>query len=147
MPGKGFNIAVAQFAPTGAAAKGQTFQQDSRELSEWLYNAVKKINDQLPRPLRTDEVRGPDLIGIVNDDNVAEVAKRHNATILIYGVINLDNEGYEVRPEFHVLEEGGYNYAPEVTGPNRLGQPVPFVPPLGASGTLYGLNQKLDARV
>src|SRR5690606_31601949 len=35
----------------------------------------------------------------------------------------------------------------EVAGSNRLGQPVPFEPPLGEPGALSEINQKLDARV
>ncbi|MCB0168319.1 MAG: CHAT domain-containing protein [Anaerolineae bacterium] len=146
MSDKGFYIAVAQFAPGKGVVQSQAFQRDSKELSEWLFNAVEKINEKLPYSLRTDEARGPDLIGIVNSDNLAEVMKKHNPTILVYGVINVGHEGYEVQPEFSIAEEG-YLYAPEITGPNRLGQPVPFELPLGDPGTLFGLNQKLDARV
>ncbi len=142
--GSGFNIAVAEFAVTGQAASPDLVK-DSQELSQWLFTAAKKENDQLPSALRS-EIRGPGEIGVVGPANAAQVAGQHHATLLIYGVITPGADSYYVQPNFYVSEEG-FSYAPEVAGPNRLGLPVPFKLPLGEPGTLFGLNEKLDARV
>jgi hypothetical protein len=150
MPRRGFNVAVAEFTPLDETADS-ALADASQDLSQWLFRFIREKTDELPASYAIS-VRGPDEIGNVpgedsdaRDDTAAEVANQHNATILIYGVVTDQEDGYYVRPAFLVLEKG-FNYGSEVTGPNRLGQQVAFVPPLGDPGTLHDVNVELEAR-
>jgi tetratricopeptide (TPR) repeat protein len=141
----GFNVAVAEFVEQDTNGT-LAVTKDSRTLSDWLFEAVKKESEQLPASLKF-AVRGPSQIGsIAGADNACKAAKSHNATILIYGVITATDGGYQVRPEFCVNDKS-FGYGSEVAGPDRLGQPVPYAPPLSEPGTLKGINEKLDTRL
>jgi tetratricopeptide (TPR) repeat protein len=148
MPG-GFNVAVAEFTMLNDDER-ITSTDVSQDLSVWLFEAIKKETDQLPASLRVN-TRGPDEVGIVQGEdrdtraaNAAQVATRHNATILIYGVVTPGENGYQVEPEFYVSDQG-FGYGSEVAGPDRLGQPVSFTLPL-EPGEQVDINQKLHAR-
>jgi hypothetical protein len=150
----GFNVAVARF--TTQDAHGQfVATNESTELSEWLFTAIKKGADQLPSSLRVD-LREPAIIGVIDGADrqarakrAAEVASRHNATMLIYGVVTQTATGYQVEPEFYVADQA-FGYGSEVAGSNRLGQPVAFVPPIDPASLatinaqLYGRSQALQ---
>jgi tetratricopeptide (TPR) repeat protein len=149
--GAGFNIAVAAFTeqlPDGTVH----VTDDSTSLSEWLYNALEREAMQLPETFKF-ETRGPKAIGGVEGGDEAvrvqrarEIARSHNATILIYGSIVTATGNYQVTPRFYINDQA-FTYGSEVTGPDRLGQAVAFDPPLGEPGTLQGINAKLDVRV
>lgn len=150
MPSSGFNIAVAQFTPLDEDAD-DALAQASQDLSQWLYRFMQRKADDLPASL-APSLRGPDHIEpIPGADRAAraakadEVARDLNATILIYGVVSAGADGYAVQPEFYVSEQG-FSYGSEVTGPNRLGQAVPFSPPLGEARTLHQVNLELEVR-
>lgn len=145
----GFNVVVAAFAMLDASGR-TTSTDDTKELSVWLFEAIKRETDQLPASLRIN-VRGPDEVGIIPGEdrdtraaNAARVAARHNATILIYGVVTAGDNGYQVEPEFYVSDQS-FGYGSEVAGPDRLGQPVPFTLPLEPSERM-DINEKLNAR-
>jgi hypothetical protein len=106
----GFNVAVAEFVEQDVNGT-LAVTDDSRALSAWLFSAVKNESEQLPASLKF-AIRGPDQIGSISgiDDqqraeNACKVADRHNATILIYGVITARDDGYQVRPEFCVNDK------------------------------------------
>lgn len=146
----GFNIAVAQFAMRDATGQ-LPLAPASQEVSDWLFEAITKEVNLLPSPIRVN-LRGPkDIKYIPGDDsstraaNAAQVAKQHNATIVIYGVVNAGQGDYSVEPEFFISGES-FSYGSEVAGPNRLGRPVAYKPPLNTPGTLANVNEKLYAR-
>lgn len=148
---EGFNVAVAQFPALDATGQ-LTVTEETRELSDWLYRAIKAERDRLPAA-QTFELRGPDDVRPVEgvdpdtrDADARELAQQHNATLLIYGLVGSDAGGYWVQPSFTVLDEA-FGYGSEVGGPERLGLPVPFEPPLSQPGTLGSINTTLDARV
>jgi hypothetical protein len=148
----GFNVAVAPF--TALEATGQlTVTQEAWELSNWLYESIKAERDQLlaVSPALAFDIQGPDLVEVVlgkdrdtRAANAVQIAARHNATILIYGIIASGEDGYYVEPEFYI-SDASFGYGSEVAGPDRLGQAVSYEPPLDASGK-FEINQRLFAR-
>ncbi|MBI1880288.1 MAG: CHAT domain-containing protein [Chloroflexi bacterium] len=145
MPDSGFNIAVAQFSMADETTGALTVTPESKELSNWLFAAIEKEANQLPAALRV-EIRAPSRVNPIRG-NAAEMAEQLNATLLIYGLITQHNGSYSVQPEFYVLPQESFTYGSEVAGPERLGQPVPFNLPLDDPGVLFGLNEKLNARI
>jgi tetratricopeptide (TPR) repeat protein len=145
----GFNVAVAQF--TMRDATGKLVSTDaSRELSDWLFDAIKQETEQLPAPLRANP-RAPNVIGpIVGEDRAnraaaaAQIASAQNITVLIYGVVSKSADGYQVDPEFYVTDQS-FAYGSEIAGSNRLGLPVAFTLPL-EPGTQLEINKTLNAR-
>lgn len=147
---KGFNIAVAQFAAQDANGR-LTVTEESKELSDYLFTAIKNETDQFDPALGINLLKPVD-VGMVSgaDRNsraakAKEIAAWHNATILIYGIVTSNEDSYHVEPEFYVVGDS-WNFGSEVAGPNRLGQPVPFRPPLGESGTSVEINKELNTR-
>jgi tetratricopeptide (TPR) repeat protein len=98
------------------------------------------------------ELRPPDEVGRVEGETSEErsaeaglLAEKHNATLLIYGVITQDEQGYRVAPAFYV-NNSGWDYGGEVAGPQRLGQPIP-VDLSGDVASQFNQNSLLEARV
>ncbi|MBI1881626.1 MAG: tetratricopeptide repeat protein [Chloroflexi bacterium] len=150
MPSSGFNLAVAQFSSLNGAVSDEA----SRELGGWLFDSIVKEMNKLPSELRVT-LRGPVEIGPIvgdtdnaRDDHAAQLAADHNITLLIYGVITGTNGNFYVQPTFYVAaDRASFNQAREITGPSRLGQPVPFTLPLDDPSILATTNAKLLARV
>jgi tetratricopeptide (TPR) repeat protein len=150
MPASSFNVAVAQFAAIETDGH-LTKTDESQRVSQWLFEAIRTEVDQLPPALHRGEVRKPSKTGMVRgqDDRaraaeVARLAERHNATILIYGFVTTDHAGAYVQPVFYVRDET-FGYGSEVATSERLGQPVSFALPLDDPGQ-YEINKALLAR-
>ena len=147
--GSGFNVVVAQFVVQDATGR-LSVSEDSRNLSAWLYSAIQKETEQLPPELQI-ELRGPEEVGVIDGQDraaraasAARIAARHNATLLIYGVIMKNDNGLAVEPEFYVAAQS-FGYGSEVAGSDRLGQPVPVRFPLDPP-TLATINKQLNDR-
>jgi hypothetical protein len=141
--GNGFNVAVAEFAML--APNGHTTSSDiSRQFSDGLFTTIENETKLLPTALRV-ELRGPKDVGIVtNDDMARTTAERLNATILIYGRVESDTQGfYRVEPRFYVRDTT-FSYGSEVTGPTYLGQPITKLT-LNPDGQ-FNFNTRLNAR-
>jgi tetratricopeptide (TPR) repeat protein len=145
----GFNVAVAQFAALDATGQ-LTVTQESRDLSDWLYRSISAERDRLP-PALAFGLRGPDeveaVFGTDRDARAADaqqLARRHNASILIYGLVTAGDDGHRVEPEFYV-SDASFDYGSEVAGPDRLGKAVPFEPPLD-NPQKAAINESLFAR-
>lgn len=149
MPDSGFNIAVAQFT----SLDNTISDQESKEFSEWLFAAIKNTVGKLPPTLRVT-LREPADIGPImgdtdeaRDAHAAQIVAGHNATLLIYGIITRRDNDFYVQPTFYIApDEASFDQGREITGPNRLGQPVPFTLPLDAPA-LAAANEKLLTRV
>ncbi len=144
--GEGFNIAVARFAVVDDAAPRRV----GREFGEWLFGAIEQEVARLPDELKF-ETRSPLQVGIIEGEdretrarNAAKVADRLNASILIYGVISLQNSSIQVQPEFYVRGES-FGYGSEMIGPEQLGQPVTIDLDLHPAER-FELNKKLNVR-
>src|SRR6185436_9926606 len=101
--GDGFNVAVAEFAMLDS--KGNVTSSDiSRQFSEGLFNTINNETKLLPTALSV-ELRGPQDVGVVIDEKTAKVtAERLNATMLIYGSVKSDMQGfYQVAPQFLIV--------------------------------------------
>lgn len=121
--GKGFNVAVAEFVMVDPSGKVSS-SEISRQFSESLFNTIENETRSLPAALAI-EFRGPKAIGRVADDDAAKAAAaRHHTTILIYGSVQRDAQGYyQIEPRFNVTDTT-FTYGGEVTGPDYLGQPI-----------------------
>jgi tetratricopeptide (TPR) repeat protein len=142
----GFNVAVAEFTMLGEDGQAAVTEL-SEDVSRLFYDALE-IEVTNMRSASRPRIRGPEDIGPVRGDdpvarnlNAAEVASRHNASILVYGVVTSGSNGHAVSLEFYVPDEA-FGYGSEAAGPNRLGLPIPFTPPLDSDK-----NEKLGARV
>jgi tetratricopeptide (TPR) repeat protein len=142
--GGGFNIAVAEFAmidASGHVTSSEVGLQFSNDLFETIETDVKRLP-----PALSIELRKPEDVGLVGDDECAEEkATDINATILIYGYVRLDADGfYEIEPKFHILDKAAFNYGSEVTGPERLGRSISELT-LDQEGR-FNFNVKLNSR-
>jgi tetratricopeptide (TPR) repeat protein len=144
MSKNGFNVAVAEFAMIDSNGK-ETSSDISRQFSDGLFTTIENETNQLPAALQV-ELRGPKDVGIVgNDDSAREIAQDLEATILIYGRVERDDQGfYQVEPRFFVKDQTTFSYGSEVTGPEYLGQPVTGLT-LGPDQE-FEFNLKLNAR-
>ena len=147
----GFNVAVAEFSVQGdhgvyrPTKEGKQF---SDGLYRTLYNEMTNIN--IPGAIQA-EVREPEKVGRVPGNsyeerkaNAEKLAKKHNATILIYGVITQNEQGYQAEPAFYI-NNLGFDYGGEVAGPLRLGLPLP-VSLSGDVASQFTQNTILNAR-
>jgi tetratricopeptide (TPR) repeat protein len=146
----GFNLGVAEFAQLDATGH-PTSSEVAREVSDWLFEAIRNETSQLPAALRINS-RGPGDIGIVpgrdrdaRAASAAEVAARHNATILVYGAVSAGDSEVQVGPEFYVSDRS-FGYGCEVAGPDRLGKPVTTTLPFDPNSTM-DVNERLRGRV
>ncbi|MCP4424985.1 MAG: hypothetical protein GY803_10865 [Chloroflexi bacterium] len=142
----GFNVVVAEFGEMDENGRVKR-SEIGREISQGLYDAIETEIEQLPPTLRA-ELRAPGSIGIVKGANrderaarAAEIAARHNATILIYGVISTNQQ---IELDFYVSDES-FGYGSEVAGPDRLGKPIPLDTNLDPKKQ-FELNEKLNGR-
>jgi tetratricopeptide (TPR) repeat protein len=85
------------------------------------------------------------LVPEADDAQAAEIAKRHNATVLIYGVVKPSSAGFAVEPRFYVAD-AGFAFGSELVGSDRLGTPVTFTTPL-TPGQQLKINEQLNARM
>lgn len=145
----GFNVVVAEFAELDENGRIQR-TDESREISQQLYEAISKETEQLPPTLRF-QIREPGLVGIVDgvsaDEraaNGAKIAARHNATILIYGIISTEDGEQHIALEFFVSDES-FGYGSEVAGPDRLGKPILLDGNLDPEAQ-FELNEALNGR-
>lgn len=145
--GEGFNVAVAQFTtPDGS----QTTSETSRRLSEWVYAALAEEVKRLPVSQRV-VTRGPDEIGPVpgadadsRSQEAAELALRHQATVLVYGIVTGEGPEYQVQLEYFI-NDAGFGYGSEIAGPERLGKPITFTMPLDTA-VINDVNSALNGR-
>lgn len=146
----GFNIVVTEFAVLDSSGKIGPPDDDSRALSSWLTLAIE--NDaRLANALAPPRIRGPSEADPLPGDTRAryiaaapEAAIKHNATILIYGLVTRDNGNSMVELGFYVRDEG-FSYGGEIAGPGRLGDAIPFQAPLDVP-ELAAVNARLKAR-
>ena len=146
---RGFNVVVAEF---GAIDENGRVQRSDvgREISRGLFEALDKEIEQLPTTLRA-HIRGPGAVGIIEGAEreartieAAKIAERHNATILVYGVISNTNTFPQIELEFFVSEKG-FGYGSEVAGPDRLGRPI-LLNPQTVPGESIEQKEELKAR-
>lgn len=148
LPKDGFNIVVANFATLDE--KGIPIRSElGTQISTALFETIGIEIAQLPAALRPN-LRGPDEVPTIPgvDDgllkaNAEAIARKHNATILIYGLVQTTPNGYQVELGFEIPAQE-FNYGSEIIGPTRLGEPIPFS--VDSAGR-YQTNAKLDARI
>lgn len=148
----GFNLAVAEFTVEDAGGKfvsTEPGRQFSASLFRTLEGALTNVNipgavqPELRPPERTKRVEGD--TPQAREAQAQRLAEKLQATILIYGVIRRDAQGYQVEPAFYV-NNLGWDYGGEVAGPQRLGQPLP-VDLSGDIASQFTQNASLEARV
>lgn len=77
------------------------------------------------------DARHPSVGSVVGDEDarreqVAAIARRNNADVVIYGVITgLGSGAAEYRPEFYI-ERSAAPFAAEIGGPEQFGEAIPF---------------------
>jgi len=148
--GSGYNIAVARFGYLDDDGRCIS-SEEADEASEWLYSAISNEMQRLPDILKRD-LRGPDAIGTIcatdpqsRADQARTIANRHNAAVVIYGVISRQGGEATIQPEFYVSDHESFFYATELVGPTNLGAPILLEPSAGA-GSSFRVNSQLDAR-
>lgn len=147
--GDGFNLAVAEFPvqdERGRFVSTQAGEQFSAELFHTLDLALSNPNTPGTRQIET---RPPDQVGIVKGDTpearakrARELAGKHNATVLVYGVISQSEQGYLIEIAFEV-KNLGFDYGGEVTGPQRLDAPLP----IDLENDPFEQNPRLETRL
>jgi tetratricopeptide (TPR) repeat protein len=150
--GNGFNLAVAEFAVQDENGRYKS-TEEGKQFSDALYRTMESefTNINLPGALQV-ELRQPEKIGVVagntSDErmnNARKLAEKNNTTILVYGVIDRDEQGYKAEPAFYV-NNLGFDYGGEVAGPLRLG--LPLLVNLGSDvPSQFEQNTILNARI
>ncbi len=150
MPKGSFNLAVADFTPSGKASQVD-LKATSRQLSEWVFRSIQNLAPtRMPSP--NYALRSPDELAAIKGATpeerrarAARVAADQNIDVLVYGVVAELNGQPVATLEFYVDPEI-FNYASEIAGPNSLGAPVAFQPPL-TPGEQSEVNRRLYTRV
>jgi len=120
-----FSIAVATFVENGSSSQKNVGYELAISVQSHLESDLAEINPKL-----AITVWGPDKVGVItgktDEDRAvqaAQLAKRIHANMVIYGVVDFDQDRWEVRPEFYISEENFYE-AWEVVGQHELGLPL-----------------------
>jgi len=147
LPDKGFNVVVAELDALDENGNPVS-STDGMEISNTIFGIIKSATDNLP-PEMQPNIRGPDEVRPIpgHDENTRmanakQIADKHHATILIYGVVRLKPNQQQVELAFEIPSRS-FNNGSEIIGPNRLGQPIPLTP--GVQGD-YETNKTFNIR-
>jgi tetratricopeptide (TPR) repeat protein len=119
-----FNIAVAAFGEIDEQGRVVS-SADASQLSDFIFNRLSAEFASLPEIAARVEVRH-DRVGLVPSEAVARgLTERNslNASLVIYGYLEVQNGEKVFAPQFYVQELKG---AEELVGPNQFGEPLPF---------------------
>ena len=120
------NIAVAEFlerSPSGELSKSTDAYDAANSIYKSLVPVLSQLQDEINESGHYSfdfETRSPSLIGPINNGSVEEVAKRHNADIVIYGFLEKDVGRTIIYPELYLREDRLVNAA-ELAGVYKLG--------------------------
>lgn len=144
-----FNVAVADFEIAGDAIS----REEATQLALQAYTYLEQNVSESAAALGLEPaLRGPEQVGRVRGADAAEraaaaaeVAERHGADVVVYGVVDSAATPWTVTPEFYVREQS-FEQAAELTGQHDLGQPIPLS---GQSDIVrrLGLSEELEPRL
>lgn len=149
-----FNVAIAQFGEVNSA--GQVVPSESgARLSEWVFNSLTlefetldlSVKQEFQPMLWHDSLpsaeKGTALGVIVDETAAANLARRINADIVIYGNLVPGESSAAFEPEFYVASLRGE--ADEIVGRHQLSAPVLLQLPINLDGQAgRALNKKMS---
>lgn len=120
-----FRIAIASFYVKGSNPQKQVGYDLADTVRQRMEQDLKEINPELVIP-----IWGPERVGTIRGDTIderarqaAKIASQIHADMVVYGVIDTDQDNWQVLPEFYISAENFYE-AREVVGQNDLGSPI-----------------------
>lgn len=137
-----FRIAVAEFEEIGDSGKSQI----GRVLADDAFLQLQKSLDALDLGF-VITIWGPEQVGEVNGRSseerafaAASLADRINAHMIIYGAVDISEDGWFALPEFYIAETNFYQ-AEEITGQHQLGRPFPIAGQGNIAGLIKASNE------
>ena len=145
-----WNVAVASFTIEN---KKEISQEEADLISNIFFNRLTSdLSDLSSQYDIIIEVAGPETIHAIKADTpekrsqrVEQLAQEINADIIIYGLINKENESITVKPEFFVSIKNFYE-AEEVVGQHVLGSQISFSDTNNSLISQINLNRELSRR-
>jgi tetratricopeptide (TPR) repeat protein len=144
-----FNIAVAAFD----TANTNIFnKEDGVQIGEWIVDQLRSQKQSFPTG-SVVVIWGPGQTGTIEGKTREEratkaqaLAEKINASIIIHGSLQNDNDFASLNPEFFVVSKD-FNWAQEITGLHQLGTPIE-VPEDLFSNPVFGaeVNRELYGR-
>ncbi|NDJ55099.1 MAG: tetratricopeptide repeat protein, partial [Chloroflexi bacterium] len=145
-----WNVAVAVFTPQGDQP---IRNRDAQLIAEVFAGRVE--NEFAERGENIDltlQVRGPSEVGRVQGQtavdraaNAADLAEQINANVVVYGVVELVDGEYQLRPEFYVRIDNSFE-TEELLGQHAFGSPVQLIGERDSIGPQLSTNQILSDR-
>ena len=145
-----WNVAVASFTIEN---KKDLSQEEANLISNVFYNRLTSdLSDLSSQYDIVIEVSGPETINAIKGDtpekrskNVEQLAQEINADIVIYGLINKEDNSITITPEFFVSIKNFYE-AEEVVGQHMLGSQISFSETNNSLLSQINLNRELSKR-
>lgn len=147
-----FNVVVADFGEQRAKGQPLSSSQDSRSMSDQVFADLEsKISkdEYLKYPRVQSQHKN---VGIVQGATPAEraraageLAAQTNATVIIYGTIDLSATPYLLLPEFYVAPS--FRGAEELVSQNAFGKPISIRLPLSDANNRMKTTEDLQPRV
>ncbi len=146
---RAFNVAVVEFGQQDDTTQPVHASRWARRLSHDLYVKTEPLERQpgLEDVVDVQYIRGP-LRGITPEHRAVEaqgLAHRINATVLVYGTVDLTGPPNTFTPELYVTEQ--LPDADELTGANRFGRPIPLRLPLNDPLNRFEFTDQFNTRV
>jgi tetratricopeptide (TPR) repeat protein len=147
----GFNIVVNQFTVVGKDVP-MLFSQDGLAVADYIYRQLNyNIRDldlgepyHIQPPEHTCLIKGDSKS--VREANAAALAKKINADIIVYGVIQAGDDLASFSPEFYVNYKS-FQEAAEITGQHEFGDALSIVLPFQYTKFNPTDNPELSARI
>jgi tetratricopeptide (TPR) repeat protein len=149
-----FNVAVLDFGERQSSQAAVRTSADGRWIAEQVYDRLRWLDTRLEEQgtlvgtvevVRLKEhVEGRGSAEITR--SLVELASRINATILVYGVLELNEPPYRLTPSLYLTEH--FNGGEELTGQSAFGRPLEVTLPLTPGGAnSLALADDLRARL
>lgn len=147
-----YNIAIAEFLPADSEDNTRPDQDSLRfaqATANYLQGKLDKLNESLFQQVRVDgpnEVCGLDR---VTSQNAESIAKTIKASILIYGeMAPRSKQEWELQLDLYFPWDTVKDLAPELTGSQPFGKPIPFVNDgTGSTSINAEIEQRLESLI
>ena len=143
MPESTFNVAVADLGQLDK--NGQVHaSKDGASLSQWMFGKLQAEAASLPKDIKVEIwhdslgwLRKRSPIGVIaTEAQAANLAKRINAHMVIYGTLDVNQDPATFTPKFYAATVR--SETAEIIGGQQLGAPVAFRSPVDFNDTRTG---------
>lgn len=145
-----FNVAVVEFGEQAGEGRPVRTSSDGRWISnDYLFKQLKPLEEyeDLSGTIKVENIKKP-IKGATKEERaraVIELAQKINATIMIYGTLDVGEQPYKFVPEFYVTNQ--FTGGEELIGEHAFGEPLTVALPLTDDMNRLDLARKLEPRL